>query len=76
MRIHLREGAVPHAVYTTRRVPLTLLPTVQAELQRMEEQGVIVKVMQPTDWCAGVVRPMVPVMKALGAVRIYGGDIS
>ena len=69
VRIHLREDAVPHAVHTTRRVPLPLLPKVQAELQRMEEQGVIVKVTQPTDWCA----PMVPVMKPSGAIRICVG---
>ena len=69
VRIHLGEDAVPHALHTTRRVPLPLLPKVQAELQRMEEQGVIVKVTQPTDWCA----PMVPVMKPSGAIRICVG---
>ena len=51
VRIHLREGAVPHAVYTARRVPLPLLLKVQTELQRMEEQGVTVKETRPTDWC-------------------------
>ena len=30
------------------RVPLPLLPKAQAELQRAEEQGVMVNVMQPT----------------------------
>ncbi|KAJ8333989.1 hypothetical protein SKAU_G00413080 [Synaphobranchus kaupii] len=41
----------------------------KAELQRMEEHGVIERVMLPTDWCA----PMVPVMKATGKVRICVG---
>lgn len=69
VQIHLKEDAVPYAVYTARRVPLPLLPKVKAELQRMEEQGVIERVTQPTDWCA----PMVPVMKPTGAVRICVG---
>lgn len=37
------------AVHTPRRVLLPLLPKVQTELQRMEEQGVIERVMQPTN---------------------------
>lgn len=72
-RTHLNQillestGAVPYTVHTARRVPLPLLPKVQKELQRMEEQGVIVKVTQPTDWCA----PMVPVLKTtVGQQRI------
>lgn len=69
VKIHLRDDAVPNAVHTARRVPLPLLPKVQAELQRMEEHGVIVKVTQPTEWCA----PMVPVLKPSGAVRICVG---
>uniref|UniRef100_A0AAV2JBC5 Reverse transcriptase RNase H-like domain-containing protein n=1 Tax=Knipowitschia caucasica TaxID=637954 RepID=A0AAV2JBC5_KNICA len=69
VKIHLRDDAVPHAVHTARRVPLPLLSKVQAELQRMEEHGVIVKVTQPTEWCA----PMVPVLKPSGAVRICVG---
>lgn len=69
VRIHLKEGAVPYAVHTARRVPLPLLPKVQKELHRMEGHGVIKKVTQPTDWCA----PMVSVMKTTGAVRICVG---
>uniref|UniRef100_A0AAV2LRJ9 Reverse transcriptase RNase H-like domain-containing protein n=1 Tax=Knipowitschia caucasica TaxID=637954 RepID=A0AAV2LRJ9_KNICA len=69
VKIQLRDDAVPHAVHTARRVPLPLLSKVQAELQRMEEHGVIVKVTQPTEWCA----PMVPVLKPSGAVRICVG---
>ena len=69
VKIHLKDGASPYDVHTARRVPIPLLPKVQMELQRMEEQGVIEKVTQPTDWCA----PMVPVMKPNGAVRICVG---
>ncbi len=60
---------MPYAVHTTRRVPFPLLPKVKAELQRMEEQAVVERVTQPTDWCA----PMVPVMKPNGTVRICVG---
>lgn len=69
VKIHLREDAVPHAVHTARRVPLPLLPKVQAELQRMEEHGVIIKVTRPTESCA----PMMSVLKPSGAVRICVG---
>ncbi|KAI2647390.1 Transposon Tf2-8 polyprotein [Labeo rohita] len=62
VKIHLKEGAVPYAVHTARRVPFPLLPKVKAELRRMEEQGVVERVTLPTDWCA----PMVPVMKPNG----------
>ena len=43
-----------------------MLPKVQAELQRMEQLGVITRVDKPTDWCAG----MVVVPKPNGNVRI------
>lgn len=48
VKIHMREGAEPYAVHTAQRVPLPLMCNVIAELQRMEEQGVV-KVTQPTD---------------------------
>lgn len=52
MRTELvKKCALPYAVQTARRVPLPLLPEVKAELQRMEEQGVVERVTQPTDWC-------------------------
>lgn len=49
VKIHLKERVVPYAIHTARRVPLPLIHKVQAELQQMEEQGVIKKVTQPTD---------------------------
>ena len=52
--IKLRENATPYALTTPRRVPLPLLPKVKEELQRMEPLGVIMKIEEPTDWCAGM----------------------
>ena len=45
---------------------MPLLPKVKEELERMEKMGVISKVSEPTDWCAG----MVVVPKSNGKVRI------
>ena len=64
--ISLQDGAKPFSLSTPRRVPLPLMPKVKLELQRMEELGVIKKVEQPTDWCAGIV--VVP--KSNGSLRI------
>ena len=64
--IKLKEDAQPHAIYTSRNVPLPLRGKVQEELKRMETIGVISKVTQPTPWCAG----MVVVPKPSGAVCI------
>ncbi|KAL7833199.1 hypothetical protein SRHO_G00302170 [Serrasalmus rhombeus] len=53
-----------------RRISLPLMPRVK-ELNRMEQQGVISKVEQPTEWCA----PMVVVPKETGKmddVLIWG----
>lgn len=41
VKIHLKEDAVQYAVHTVRRVTFSLMPKVKAELQRMEEQGVV-----------------------------------
>ena len=38
----------------------------KAELDRLEQEDIIVKVTEPTDWCA----PIVPVSKKNGKVRI------
>ena len=65
-RIKLRDGAAPHALSTPRRVAIPLLRSVELELKRMEDMGVIVKIQEPTDWCTG----MVVVPKPNGKVRI------
>ena len=64
--IKLQEGANPYALTTPRQVPIPLMKPVKAELERMEKLGVISRVSEPTDWCAG----MVVVPKPNGQVRI------
>ena len=62
----LKECTTPYAVLAPRRVAVPLLPKVKAELERLENQGVISKVNEPTEWCA----PMVVVPKPNADVRI------
>jgi hypothetical protein len=64
--IHLKDDAKPTALYTPRKIPFPLREKVHQELQRMESLGVISKVEQPTEWCAG----MVVIPKKDGNVRI------
>nr|XP_055074185.1 uncharacterized protein K02A2.6-like [Misgurnus anguillicaudatus] len=64
--IVLKPGAKPFSLSTPKRISLPLLPKVKEELTRMEQQGVISKVEEPTEWCA----PMVVVPKPTGKVRI------
>ncbi len=49
-----------------RRVAIPMLPKVKAVLQGMEDMGVVSRVREPTEWCAG----MVPFPKPGGKVRI------
>ena len=65
-KIKLQDGVTPFALSTPRRVPIPLLPKVKKELQRMERMGVITRIDEPTEWCAG----MVVVPKPSGKVRI------
>ena len=64
--IQLKENATPHAIFSARNIPLPLRSKVQDELTRMESEGIISKVDEPTLWCAG----MVAVPKKSGTVRI------
>ena len=64
--IQLKEDATPHAIFSARNIPLPLRGKVHDELARMETQGIISKVDEPTPWCAG----MVAVPKKAGTVRI------
>ena len=66
IKIALKDDAQPYSQHTARRIPIPLLPKVEAELQRMEKDGVIERITEPTDWCA----PIVPVMKPNGKVRL------
>lgn len=54
------------ALTTPRRVPIPLMKSVKAELENMEELGVISRIEELTDWCAG----MVVVPKSNKRVRI------
>lgn len=69
VKIRLKENTEPYAVHTACRVPLPLIEKVKKEIQRMEENGVIECVTEPTDWCA----PMVPVPRRNGNVCICVG---
>ena len=64
--IKLRDGAVPYSLFTPRNVDIPLRDKVHKELEQMEAMGMISKVSQPTEWCAG----MVVVPKRSGEVRI------
>ncbi len=66
VKIQLKDSALPCAVHTARRVPIPMLEKVKEELKRMEENGIIERVTQPTEWCA----PMVPVLKKNGKACI------
>ena len=61
--IKLKPDPRRFSLFTPRNVPLPLRKKVAEELARMESMGVITRVNQPTDWCAGMV--VVP-----GGVRI------
>ena len=61
------EKAVPFSLHPPRRVPPQLMGKVKEEIDRMEKMGVITKIQEPTDWCAG----MVVVPKKARNVRIY-----
>ena len=65
-KIELADGAMPYALSAPRRVALPLMDKVKSELHRMETMGVIRKIQEPTEWCAGIV--VVP--KPNGNIRI------
>ena len=64
--IKLTENATPFAINVPRQVPIPLRQKTEQELQRMERNGVISRVDQPTEWCA----PMVITQKSNGNVRV------
>ena len=66
VRIKLKPGAVPYSIPVARRVPIPLLPALEAELQRMESHNIIERVTDAIDWCS----PMVAVPKKNNKLRI------
>ncbi|XP_037520549.1 uncharacterized protein LOC119397183 [Rhipicephalus sanguineus] len=65
-RDRLKPNAVPFAITSTRRIPIPLHDAVEAELKKLENQGVITKVQDPSPWCA----PIVVTPKKDGGVRL------
>ncbi|KAK2710763.1 hypothetical protein QYM36_012067 [Artemia franciscana] len=63
--IHLKEGSIL-TVYPARRVPEALKDKLQDEPNRMERDGIIEKVTEPTEW----VNSMVMIEKKNGTVRL------
>ena len=53
--ICISEDARPYSLHTPRRIPILLLSKVKDELERMEKLGLISRIEEPTDWCAGIV---------------------
>ena len=60
------DDARPYSVRMPRRVPLPLMPQLKHEFGRLQKQGVIESVDEPTEWCA----PIVVVPKASGKIRL------
>lgn len=65
-KIKLKSEAEPFALASPRRIPVPLLKAVERQLRKMEGEGVITSVSEPTDWCSLIV--VVP--KKNGDVRI------
>ena len=70
-KISLNHDAKPFAIHTPRKVPIPLMEKVKSELDRMLRLGVISKVDEPTEWCAG----MVVVPKPNGKVFFFFKDL-
>ena len=66
VEIKLKANSVPYNVPVARRISLPLIPLVEKELRRMEDNGIITKVTKPTEWCA----PIVATLKKTGDVRL------
>jgi hypothetical protein len=61
----LADDAIPRT-FPARKVPLAQEDEVKAELDRMEREGVITRVNEPTDWCS----PMLVRRKPNGLLRV------
>lgn len=54
-KIELKDNAIPHSITVLRRVPIPLMKEVESQLNKMENDDVIERVEQPTEWCAPMV---------------------
>lgn len=67
MKIHLKEDAVPYAIYAARPIPILWKDQVKEKLDKLIEQNIIKPIGdKTTDWC----HPMVVVPKQNGGVRL------
>ena len=66
IHIELADETVPYHLGAPRRVAIPLLAPLKAELDRMQQMGVIRVVDEPTSWC----HPIVTVQKPNGKLRI------
>ena len=66
--IHLADNATPYSLCTPCGVPVPLIAKVDATLGKMESQGVIRRIDELTEWCAG----MFVVPKSNGDVHVCG----
>jgi len=53
--ITLMENSKPYSITVPRRIALPLRDKVKIELERMVNEGIIERISEPTDWCAGIV---------------------
>ena len=49
MKITLKDDAKPYCLSTACRVPFPILPKDEEEISRLEEEGIIEKVTEPTE---------------------------
>jgi transposase InsO family protein len=63
--IHMAAN-VPPISCAPRRLPLSMIESVRSELNKMQDEGVIIQVDQPTEWCS----PIVIVKKRNGNIRV------
>ena len=67
MKIHLKENAVPFAIYTPRQIPFAFRDKVKEELDSLVTQGIIKPAGDtPSEWC----HPLVVVPKNNNGVRL------
>ena len=58
-RLHLRDDAVP-TCDPPRKVPIHIREKLQEELDRMEEEGVVRRVTEHSDWCSSLTTTIKP----------------
>ena len=51
-KIHLKDDAVPFCATSPRRVALSLREPLKEELRKLESEGIITAIKEPTEWCA------------------------